>query len=261
MTHKKSNKKQPEPATRAGKGANGPQTRRERVASKEDAIVSAATEMFMARGFAKTTISDIAGKASVAEGTVYLYFANKDALAHAVLAAFYRGLTQKAQAGVVKFETTSDRLAFLARHHLDSIIKNRTILELITITDRDAQSYKGSDLYKMNREYVAVFDGVVREGVWRGEIDDKISLWIFRDIFFGGLEYAMRTILINNRRKDIDQVVSELVQMVTLPTAEQGKAAASISASSSDISKIAARMEKAATRLEEIVADRSANKK
>lgn len=44
---------------------------------KRQAILKAAAELFIAYGYRKTTIDDIASAASVAKGTVYLYYRNK----------------------------------------------------------------------------------------------------------------------------------------------------------------------------------------
>ncbi len=48
-----------------------------RQARKREAILHAATELFIAYGYKKTTIDDVAGAAGVAKGTVYLYYRNK----------------------------------------------------------------------------------------------------------------------------------------------------------------------------------------
>lgn len=50
-----------------------------------DAICEAAAQVFEARGFASTTTNHIAERAGVSVGTLYQYFANKDAVAHALL--------------------------------------------------------------------------------------------------------------------------------------------------------------------------------
>ncbi|NOX83305.1 MAG: TetR/AcrR family transcriptional regulator [Alphaproteobacteria bacterium] len=226
-------------------------TRRERVQSKEDAIIAAAHKSLVARGFAKTTMSQIARNAGVAEGTLYLYFSNKNALARAVVAAFYYRLTETAKTGVAKCATTRQKLEFLARHHLENIIGERRLLELIASDVRNTQAYEGSDIYKMNREYVAVFDDVMRDGVWRGEIEDGAAQWIKRDIFFGSLEYAMRTLLMKKRsnKKDIAAVVAELVKLII-----GGSSARAKPVSDRDLIKAVERVDAAASRLERLSA-------
>src|SRR5262245_12811655 len=44
------------------------------------AILAAALEEFAARGFAATRLDDVARRADVAKGTIYLYFRDKEAL-------------------------------------------------------------------------------------------------------------------------------------------------------------------------------------
>ncbi len=60
----------------AGSGAN----RAERAAERRAAIVEAAMEEFVARGFAATRLDDIAKRAGVAKGTIYLYFKDKESM-------------------------------------------------------------------------------------------------------------------------------------------------------------------------------------
>jgi len=49
-------------------------------------IVTAATELFVAQGYRKTSVDEIAQRAAVSKGTVYLYFKNKgDLLFHAII--------------------------------------------------------------------------------------------------------------------------------------------------------------------------------
>jgi AcrR family transcriptional regulator len=58
-------------------------------------IVDAAIKLFAERGYQETTVQDIAVAADVATGSVYIHFASKDALLHAVNERFYEGLMER----------------------------------------------------------------------------------------------------------------------------------------------------------------------
>jgi len=60
-------------------------TRSEKAQERREAIVEAATAEFVANGFAATRIEDIAARAGVAKGTVYLNFADKRDLFESVV--------------------------------------------------------------------------------------------------------------------------------------------------------------------------------
>jgi AcrR family transcriptional regulator len=55
-------------------------TREARSAARREAILAAALDEFSARGFAATRLDDVAQRAGVAKGTIYLYFRDKESL-------------------------------------------------------------------------------------------------------------------------------------------------------------------------------------
>jgi AcrR family transcriptional regulator len=68
------------PRSSAGVRAPKAGARKEQSAARRDAIVAAALDEFSARGFAATRLEDIAKRAGVAKGTIYLHFADKEKL-------------------------------------------------------------------------------------------------------------------------------------------------------------------------------------
>ena len=57
-----------------------PANRAERAAERRAAIIEAALEEFIARGFAATRLDDVARRAGVAKGTIYLHFKDKESM-------------------------------------------------------------------------------------------------------------------------------------------------------------------------------------
>src|SRR6059058_3679249 len=88
---KTSRKSAPKPANRrAGKTVSAARpasaspkpasNRAERAAERRGAIIEAAMDEFAARGFEATRLDDVARRAGVAKGTIYLYFRDKQSL-------------------------------------------------------------------------------------------------------------------------------------------------------------------------------------
>jgi AcrR family transcriptional regulator len=67
-------------AKRAGRAAGRRGTRAARRDERRAAILAAALEEFAARGFAATRLDDVARRAGVAKGTIYLHFRDKESL-------------------------------------------------------------------------------------------------------------------------------------------------------------------------------------
>lgn len=204
-----------------------PSTRQSRVKEREDAIITAARGVFSTHGYAKATMAMIARDAGVADGTLYTYFENKDALARGVVSDYYARLTKSAQAGAETRRTTRTRLDFLARHHMDSILEERGIIEMLPILTSDLSTYSGSDIYELNKTYVAIFDGVVREGRASGDIAGDADVASLRDIFFGALDYGFKSHLMRSsrstaRKADMSRLIDQLVGMILLQNNSSG---------------------------------------
>src|SRR5712692_4084285 len=68
------------PAPPTAPSAKPPSSRASRAAERRQAIIDAALDEFVARGFAATRLDDVAKRAGVAKGTIYLHFKDKEAL-------------------------------------------------------------------------------------------------------------------------------------------------------------------------------------
>jgi AcrR family transcriptional regulator len=87
---KAARKSAPKPADRRGRARAPadparprpklPSNRAERAAERRGAIIEAAMNEFIARGFAATRLDDIAKRAGVAKGTIYLHFKDKESM-------------------------------------------------------------------------------------------------------------------------------------------------------------------------------------
>ena len=74
---------QPRPLRRPSQQAIGG-TRRQVGGDKREAILDAALELFVERGFFGTAVPEIADRAGVGAGTIYRYFDSKEALVNAI---------------------------------------------------------------------------------------------------------------------------------------------------------------------------------
>jgi TetR/AcrR family fatty acid metabolism transcriptional regulator len=184
-------------------------TSRARVEAKESSILDAAEKIFAQVGFDGAKVSDIARAASVAEGTVYLYYKNKQDLLAGVVGRFWTQLTLGAEAAIEPDATTRAQLEQLGRYHLQSLLNQ---FEVVSLTNR-ARPQQEQDLDQV-REYVRVFDRIMQRGVDRGELPKDIPIGQLRDVFFGTLEFSARTLKLRERPYDHSVVTNLLAIMV-----------------------------------------------
>lgn len=85
---------------------------------KHAAILDAAYELFGSGGFYETKMSEVAERAGIAKGTVYLYFKSKEELFMAVTRRDCEGFLEQLEGKLSTCSILTDKLSVIAEHHL-----------------------------------------------------------------------------------------------------------------------------------------------
>lgn len=97
---------------------------------KRQAILDAATDVFLTNGYAGTSIDQIAARAAVSKPTVYAHFADKQALFTAIVARTVDEAAEPVYAEVASLRDTGDieaDLRDLARRQLTMVMRPRLL--------------------------------------------------------------------------------------------------------------------------------------
>ncbi len=178
-----------------------PTERPRTTADKHDRILDAAIDVFAEKGFHHARISDIAAKAEVADGTIYLYFRNKDDVLITIFEEKMGVLIEGLKLVLEGVDDPLERIRTFARYHFKQVQDHEALAEVLQIelrlSNKFLKEYRPTQLW----EYLNVFAGIVRDGQERGvirQVDTFSSMWAF----FGALdEIAMQWVLANKERK------------------------------------------------------------
>lgn len=193
---------------------------RQRLEERERGILDAATELFASHGFHATSTRKVAAAAGVSEGTVFHYFGSKNDLMLAILDRFYNGvLNPRAVEILDTVMDTPTRLRELALHHVRSLSANNALMmRLLQVYVGVDMEFLGentnSPLRELNRGYVRHLDRMLREGVERGELRDGLTMRPLRDLYFGTLEYGLRTHSHRFGQQGLEEYVDTLLEPI-----------------------------------------------
>ncbi len=84
--------------------------RTRRKESRPNELLEAALELFVERGFAATRLEDVASRAGVSKGTLYLYFESKEELFKAVVRSGILPVIENAESMVGQFRGNASEL-------------------------------------------------------------------------------------------------------------------------------------------------------
>ena len=180
--------------------------------NKRALITDAAVDVFAQRGLHQARISDIARRAGVADGTIYLYFKNKEDLLLSIFEEKMDFMLDGLEKALDGIDDPLDRVRRFAIFHFQQVEENRSAAEVLQIelrlSNKFLKDYRPEKLWA----YLGVFGQIVREGqaqgIFRDDLDPFVTMWAF----FGGLdEIAMQWVL--SRRADRFSLEAAAVQV------------------------------------------------
>ncbi len=178
---------------------------------KHHRIIEAATKVFAKNGFYQSKIAQIAKEAGVADGTIYIYFENKDDILISLFEEQMKAVLDNMALQIAKIDDPAEKLEIFASTHLDLIEKNKDMAEIIQVELR--QSGKFMKEYKNERflEYLDIIGDIIIEGQIRGLFRKDVIPGVAKRAFFGALDEVSRFWVLSSRKQyDIRTVAKQI---------------------------------------------------
>jgi AcrR family transcriptional regulator len=131
--------------------------------AKAPRIINAAIQLFAERPYHEVRMDDVAERAKVAKGTLYLHFKDKEALYRAMMLEGLKGLAARMEESLGDEMTPEEKLLTLNRESIRYLERNHFFLELFQRVEL-FRSAKGSDDFREIRARLdRILEGVLRE--------------------------------------------------------------------------------------------------
>jgi len=178
---------------------------------KHHRIIEAATKVFAKNGFYQSKIAQIAKEAGVADGTIYIYFENKDDILISLFEEQMKVVLDNMTLQLTKIDDPAEKLEIFASTHLDLIENHKDMAEIIQVELR--QSGKFMKEYKNERflEYLDIIGDIISEGQKRGLFRKDVIPGVAKRAFFGALDEVSRFWVLSSRKQyDIRTVAKQI---------------------------------------------------
>ena len=184
-----------------------------RNADKYQRILDAAVAVFAEKGFFTARVSDIADRASVADGTVYLYFKNKEEILMTAINTAFDAFMRHARTELAKLADPGERLRRLAYLHLEALGSNRDLAVVFQMELRQSTRFLTEFSHHHMIEYLtlartAITDGQA-SGVFRPEMPAKVAA----NCFFGALDEMVTSWVLNEHQYRLANVADTVVDI------------------------------------------------
>ena len=152
-----------------------PSNRAERTAERREAIIEAALDEFISRGFTATRIDDVAKRAGVAKGTIYLHFKDKESMFEELIRTALVPLIGRLHAPPPIGGSVRDAVEAFARTFIQEVASTRRgdIVRLIVAEGPRFPSIADFYYREVVSRGLAGMRALIELAVSRGEIQQK----------------------------------------------------------------------------------------
>ena len=108
---------------------------------KRDRILRAAIKIFSRKGFFNSKVSEIARAASVADGTIYLYFKNKDDLLISLFEEKMGEVVVDVRRRIADGGNALEKLNIFIENHMDLLEREAGLVEVLQVELRQSTKF------------------------------------------------------------------------------------------------------------------------
>lgn len=164
-----------------------------RRSDKRDRILKAAVKVFARKGFHETKVAEVARAAGVADGTIYLYFKNKEDLLISVFEEHIDRLNEELRRDLVTLEGTAAKIRHIVRCQLGVIEAQRELAEVLSVTLRQSNRFLRQFAAPKFSDYLDIIAEVIAEGQQLEEVRADVAPRVVARALFGALDGLLLT--------------------------------------------------------------------
>lgn len=186
---------------------------REKSNGKYEAILRAAIKVFARNGFFNSKVSDVAGEAGVADGTVYLYFKNKDDILVSIFNNYMEDALARGRARLSAIEDPVEKLRSIIHAHLDGLGRDRDLAVVFQVELRSSTKFMEQFSATKVAEYLELIRRVVEEGQRKGAFRKKLNTQIVAKVLFGMLDEMATNWVLSKKRYSLASTADTVIDV------------------------------------------------
>jgi TetR/AcrR family fatty acid metabolism transcriptional regulator len=177
-------------------------------------IIDAAVIVIAENGYHQAQVSKIAKQAGVADGTIYLYFKNKEDILISVFQEKMGVFVSKLEEILLKNNTASEKLGLMIESHFSLLASD---IHLAIVTQLELRQSNTEIRLRINgvlREYLMLMDKILVLGMESGEFDNAMDIRLARQMVFGTMDETITTWVMNDHKYDLVELAPKVHRLL-----------------------------------------------
>jgi len=186
---------------------------KEKINDKYHRILEAAVKVFAEQGFFQSTVSQIAREAGVADGTIYLYFKNKEDILVQFFSYKARQVFARFREEVDGADTAVDKLRNLIHRHLQEFQNDRNMAMVYRAETHQNRRLVEEEIKEMSKMYLDIVSEIVEQGQEEGAIRRDLYLGLVKRFILGAVDEVINTWLHAGSNYDLVTMADPLLDL------------------------------------------------
>jgi TetR/AcrR family transcriptional regulator, fatty acid metabolism regulator protein len=183
------------------------------VADKREAILRSATSVFAEKGFFNSKVADIAKAAGVADGTVYLYFKNKDDVLHSIFDRAMDEFIADGRRELATLERADEKLRRIAELHLERLSADRDLAIVFQVELRGSIKFMQEFSAAGFSEYLDIIRATIEEGQKARAFRSDIKPIVCAKMFYGALDEMVTNWILSSKKYPLAPMADEVLKI------------------------------------------------
>ncbi len=155
---------------------------------KKEHIINAAIRVFAEKGFFNAKVADVAREAGVADGTIYLYFKNKDDLLISLFETKMEEILVRFSAAIEPVTSASAKLSNFISLYFTMIEEDQALAEVIQVELRQSAKFLKDYHNQKFIDFLNLIGQVIKEGQISGEFNPGLKINTIKLAIFGAID-------------------------------------------------------------------------
>ena len=173
----------------------------------------AAARVFAQSGYFNAKVSDVARTAGVADGTVYLYFKNKDDLLTSIFGWAMGEFINRANSELAELEDPREKLRRFAHLHFLMLEQERDIAIVFQIELRQSTKFMEQFSTTHLAQYLQMLREIIEEGQGQDIFRKKINSKVAAKFLFGALDEMATNWVLSHKHQSLTAMVEPVLDI------------------------------------------------
>lgn len=181
---------------------------------RRESITQAAIEVFSKKDFQTASISEIAQRAGIADGTIYQYFRSKEELFFSIPVEKTKEFRNQLELHLEGISGAFNKIRKFVWYFLYFFKTNPEYGRILMLEMRVSKSFVKTETYDFLKQSVSQVMNIIIEGQSEGVIRQDTDIYILRHLILGVLEHMVSRWLLKEGKYDIlehHQQVSQII--------------------------------------------------